>query len=64
MEAWALLFAFNLATSPVRGVDMQNEDACVVAAKAITQALNVEALCLNAFDGRALWFYKGKQVER
>jgi len=62
MEAWALVFAANLALSPERGIDMQSEDACVLAAKAITLRLAVDAICVNSFDGRVLWFSKGRQL--
>lgn len=47
-----------------RQLDMQNEDACIIAAKELTQKAANVGLCINTFDGRVLYFHQGKQVER
>ena len=59
MEAWSLIVF--LAARHVQ-IDAQSEDACVIAAKAITLRLEVEAVCVNSFDGRVLWFTNGRQT--
>ena len=62
MEAWSLkLLAAVLAASTPQ-FDMQSEDACVLAAKELTLRLQAEAICVNTFDGRVLWFKSGRQV--
>lgn len=63
MEIWTFLFWAALHT-PVRQVSVQNEDACVMLAQAITKGMNVQGVCVNEMDGRVLFFDRGKQVER
>lgn len=61
MEAWVLILYF---VSGARTIDVQNEDSCVLIAKELTETLSVNGICINTFDGRVLWFNKGKQIER
>lgn len=63
METWTFLFWMALHL-PARQVSVQNEDACVLLAKTVTANMNVFAMCVNEMDGKALFFDKGKQVER
>ncbi len=61
MEAWHLIVEHPAMH---RVLDMQSEDACVLAAKALSERLQADAICVNTFDGRVLWFERGKQVEK
>ena len=61
MEAWTFIFWLSNA-APARTVSVQNEDACVMVAKIVTQGLPVVGMCISEFDGRVFWFEKGKQV--
>lgn len=63
MEAWAFIFWFA-NSSPARQVAVQNEDACVLLAKAVTKGLPVDGMCVNEFDGRVFWFSRGSQVDK
>ena len=63
MEAWAFIFWLG-NSHPARKVSVQNEDACVLLAKAVPKSLPVDGMCVNEFDGRVFWFEKGRQVER
>lgn len=62
MEAWVcLLHYINNSTAQI---EMQNEDATIIAMKEITQHPlgPVTALCINQFDGKVLYFRQGKQI--
>ena len=63
MEAWTFIFWLG-NSSPARKLDVQNEDACVLIARMITEGLPVDGVCINSFDGKVLFFRYGKQVEK
>lgn len=58
MTSWSLvlIFTYGLTT-----LNMQSEDACVIAAKQITSKTLTVAFCVDEFEGRALLFEKGEQ---
>lgn len=62
MEIWAFYFWFS-NSSPARQVQTQNEDACILLAKTVTEGLPMDGMCVNEFSGKVFWFRAGKQVE-
>lgn len=64
MEAWVLILAFRAGwANPVRQIDMQSENACVIAGKELTIKAAVVGICVNTFDGTVLYFHGGKMVD-
>lgn len=61
MEAWVCILHLTLNRAVT--VDVQNEDAMVMAMKAITKVEQIEATCINQFDGRVFYFKRGMQVD-
>ena len=60
MTSWTLLliYTYGIAT-----VSMQSEDACTLAALALTRSSLAAAICIDEFEGKTLYFQNGKQLQ-
>lgn len=63
MTAFVCLIWFY-GTTRMTSFEIQNEDAMVLSAKALSEKLPISMACINQFDGQVFWFLRGKQVER
>ena len=52
-----LIYTYGLVS-----VNVQSEDACVLAAKAITLRTAAAAICIDEFEGKIFFFERGKQL--
>lgn len=61
MEAYVLVLFLSRDHGLV--VDIQNEEACVKVARAMSQVEQIRAWCVSQFDGKTMYFHGGSRMD-